>query len=275
MLSPMRSLLCDMGKPCPDMSALRAQDPYIEHVVAYCEYTVSYLLDETEETAKWEMTDIRGPVYLLRRRDVPRYQLLIKSFDGSQSILDDVDPEWDLDPKENYLFYKTQHPQDQIRGLWFQHDASRREFTEAIEGAKIALATPHADTILDEGADENFCVCCLPSHPPHVKVETYFVGSHFSADPGSQSPYAPRKTPSYVPMEIEVAEVVGYQKPPVDTPSTGCPTSPDLYTPPYNDEHLRNLGTVQPSVDDGSVKPTVPFFNFDSSIPYSYGNDGL
>lgn len=276
MMSPMRSLLCKTGKPCPDVSALRAQDPYIESVLAYCEYTVSYLLDETEETAKWERTDIQGPVYLVRRRNAPRFQLMVKSVQGSQGIKDIVHPDWDLDPKENYLFYKTQYPEDQIRGLWFQNDTHRHEFTEAIEGVKIALVDVNEDSDpkVEERVDESRCLCCLPGGRPPVKVQTYVTNTHFSEDPGAQTPYAPRKM-DYVPLELEV---FGVQKPHIGTPSTGCPTSPDFFTSPDMDEQVRHFGSRQPCVHDSSsaiIKPSVPFFNFDNSIPYSYGSDGL
>jgi len=196
---------------------------------------------------------------------------MVKSFNGSGQILDTVHPEWDLDPHENYLFYKTQNPEDEIRGLWFQNDLHRREFMDAIESAKAALAAHGSDPIVEEWRD--FVAADQISEGIHA----YSLGAVSAAQAVAHRASVAGKQKRWLGLveyePVGTADAFGSEKTDVNTPSTACPTSPGLLSPAMFSQSPRV--PIQPHMGDRSDRPTIPFFNFDNSIPYTYGNDGL
>lgn len=276
MFLSMLSLLCrgdaDGRMRRLNVAALQVKDPLIEHVLAYCEYTVAYFLNDSGPSRYWEKADIQGPVYLVRRRGIPRYQLLVSDINGSGEILDTLHTEWDLDPQVNYLFYKTQHPSDHIRGLWFHNDLHRQEFTDAIESAKEAISAIDSDPIIEEFTE------CFPSDSPAKSVHAYSLRSVSAAQAVVHKTSASAKQKRWLGMIVYdpvVADSVDSEKAYDNTPSTACPTSPALSSSPATHHLPDPCSPVKQHKGDSYSKHLLPFFNFDSSIPYAYGSDGL
>lgn len=113
------------------LSSLQMSDPAIDMIVAYSKFVVAYLLQQEGPNPGWRKANMEGPVYLVRRRGAPRYQLLVKNQFSTNDLLDDLHPEWELDCQKNYVFYKVEDASKQIRGLWF-HDDSERQRIEAV-----------------------------------------------------------------------------------------------------------------------------------------------
>ena len=88
----------------------------------------------------WRKANVNGPVYIIRRRVAPRYQLLVKNKDtaglqhGASDFSDFLHPDWGLDCQKNYVFYKVEDPAKRIRGLWFQDDREREKVEEQLNG---------------------------------------------------------------------------------------------------------------------------------------------
>lgn len=131
--------------PHPHLRFLRAEDPTIQHIRFYCDYVIVYLLHESDEVSQWEEANIRVPVYLVQRRGTPRYQLIVQNLANPKLLIDTLHPAWDIDPQENYFFFKTQNPKDQVRGIWLQHDADRQRLTGAVSSALLEFESLGSD----------------------------------------------------------------------------------------------------------------------------------
>merc|ERR1719162_2794882 len=105
------------------LESLQQQDGDIDHIVVYSKFVVAYLLQQDGPNPGWRKANIEGPVYLVRRRQLPRYQLLVKNQFSTNDLLDPVHPDWELDCQKNYVFYKVQDGSKSIRGLWFHEDS--------------------------------------------------------------------------------------------------------------------------------------------------------
>uniref|UniRef100_A0A7S1EXY6 mRNA-decapping enzyme-like protein n=1 Tax=Noctiluca scintillans TaxID=2966 RepID=A0A7S1EXY6_NOCSC len=115
------------------LESLQQQDYEIDHIVAYFKFVVAYLLQQDGPNPGWRKANIEGPVYLVRRRCAPRYQLLVNNQFSTNDLLDNLHPEWELDCQKNYVFYKVEDPSKRIRGLWFHDDAERVRLESILE----------------------------------------------------------------------------------------------------------------------------------------------
>jgi len=115
------------------LQSLQQIDPMIEQVVVYSKFVVAYLLQQDGANPGWRKANIEGPVYVVRRRNAPRFQLLVKNQFSTNDLLDDLHPDWELDCQKNYVFYKVEDPSKRIRGLWFHDDNERQRIEGVIE----------------------------------------------------------------------------------------------------------------------------------------------
>merc|ERR1719491_330804 len=115
------------------VESLQMQDPQISSLVAYCKFGVVYYLVPEGNGPSWQKADIEGPVYVVRRRSAPWYQLIVKNQFSTTDLMDYVNPSWELDCQNNYFFYKVEDLTKPIRGLWF-HDDNERTKLEDIVG---------------------------------------------------------------------------------------------------------------------------------------------
>mmetsp|Transcript_26006 Transcript_26006/g.53964 ORF Transcript_26006/g.53964 Transcript_26006/m.53964 type:complete len:237 (-) Transcript_26006:335-1045(-) len=117
------------------LESLQLQDPEINQILVYSKFVVAYFLQQDEPNPGWRKANIEGPVYIVRRRTAPRYQLLVKNQLHMNDLLDSLHPDWELDCQKNYVFYKVQDTCKRIRGLWFHDDAERQKIESTLEKA--------------------------------------------------------------------------------------------------------------------------------------------
>jgi len=115
------------------LKGLQEQDPEIDHVVMHSKFVVHYLLHQDDPNPGWKKAGIEGPVFLVRRRARPRYQIIVKNQFSSNDLIDGLHPDWELDCQKNYVFFKIEDPAQRIRALWFHDDAERQKLEAAIE----------------------------------------------------------------------------------------------------------------------------------------------
>lgn len=136
----------------------------IRRVVFCCNYVIAYLLNESSEASQWEEANIRGPAYLVQRAGAPRYQLIVQSLTSPKQIRHALHVAWDIDPHENYFLFKTENPEENVQGLWLQHDADRQRLTGAVSAALSelkSLAVDCCSEIDDMLMDANDALCCV------------------------------------------------------------------------------------------------------------------
>mmetsp|Transcript_15488 Transcript_15488/g.35405 ORF Transcript_15488/g.35405 Transcript_15488/m.35405 type:complete len:217 (-) Transcript_15488:75-725(-) len=115
------------------LESLQQQDPDIDNIVVYSKFVVAYLLQQDGNNPGWRKANIEGPLYLVHRRSLPRYQLLVKNQFSQNDLFDFLHPDWELDCQKNYVFYKVEDLSKRIRGLWFHDDAERQKIEAELE----------------------------------------------------------------------------------------------------------------------------------------------
>jgi len=136
------------------LNKLQESDSLIEEVVVYSKYAVCYLLQQEQPNPGWRKANIEGPIFLLRRKQSPRYQLLVKNQNGPNDLLDDLHPDWEVDCQPQYVFYNTPDQSQKIRGIWFHNDAERIKIEKALEKAMAEVRqgiTPNTSTPAKQG----------------------------------------------------------------------------------------------------------------------------
>jgi len=122
------------GAPPGSLQELQASDPQVDNIVGYSAAVVVYLLEQEGDSPGWQKQDIEGPVFIVKRKALPRYRLLVKNAAGGDNLLDAVHSEWQLDCQESYVFYQTQDTSQKVRGLWFAENDERTRMEQVISG---------------------------------------------------------------------------------------------------------------------------------------------
>jgi len=130
---------------CNMVETLQQQDPEIDQIVVYSKFVVHYLLQQDGPNPGWRKANVEGPVYVVRRRSAPKYQLLVKNQFNTNDLVDNLHPDWELDCQTNYVFYKVDDPSKRIRGLWFHDDAERRRVEASLRQTLEGLGNAPAE----------------------------------------------------------------------------------------------------------------------------------
>jgi hypothetical protein len=115
------------------LEQFQQQDASIDNIVVHSKFVVAYLLQQDGPNPGWRKANIEGPVYLVRRRAKPRYQLIVKNQFNNNDLLDSLHPDWELDCQKSYVFYKVEDTSKRIRGLWFHDDNERQRIEKTLE----------------------------------------------------------------------------------------------------------------------------------------------
>lgn len=126
------------------LEGLQARDREIEKLVVYSKFVVAYFLQQDGPSPGWRKANIEGPVFVVRRRSQPKFQLIVSNQNNSSNdLLDTLDADWELDCQKNYIFYRVENtvalpgpePGEQklIRGLWFHEDSERTRVEGELE----------------------------------------------------------------------------------------------------------------------------------------------
>jgi len=122
-----------MSESQEHLKQFQAADPHVQQIVASSKFVVTYLLQQDGASPGWRKANIEGPVYVVRRRVAPWYQLIVKNKNSSNNLTDFLHANWELDCQKNYIFYKVEDPMKRIRGLWFYDDDERTRLEGEIE----------------------------------------------------------------------------------------------------------------------------------------------
>lgn len=114
------------------LQSLQQQDAAIEKVIVFSKFVVTYFLQQEEANPGWCKANIEGPLYFVRRRVNPKYQLVVKNQCNTNDLIDNLHPDWEIDCQKNYVFYKVDG-EKRIRGLWFHEDSERVKLETALE----------------------------------------------------------------------------------------------------------------------------------------------
>jgi len=115
------------------LKEFQAADPYTQTIVASSKFVVMYLLQQDGANPGWRKANIEGPLYVVRRRVAPWFQLIVKNKNSQNNLTDYLHGGMELDCQKNYIFYKVEDATKRIRGLWFHDDAERVKLEGKIE----------------------------------------------------------------------------------------------------------------------------------------------
>jgi len=122
-----------MSEADEHLQQFQAADPHAHSIVASSKFVVTYLLEQDGANPGWRKANIEGPLYVVRRRVAPWYQLIVKNKNSQNDLADYLHAGLELDCQKNYIFYKVEDAAKRIRGLWFHDDAERTKVEGEIE----------------------------------------------------------------------------------------------------------------------------------------------
>ena len=67
------------------------------------------MLKPGEPALGWKKIDIGGPVYIVRRRTKPKFQLIVEDRASIGGLADGIHVDWKLECHKNYIFHRTEN----------------------------------------------------------------------------------------------------------------------------------------------------------------------
>eukprot|EP00928_Gymnodinium_smaydae_P069040 TRINITY_DN523_c0_g1_i2.p1 TRINITY_DN523_c0_g1~~TRINITY_DN523_c0_g1_i2.p1 ORF type:complete len:256 (+),score=57.93 TRINITY_DN523_c0_g1_i2:84-770(+) len=165
------------------LESLQQADADVDGLVITSKFVVAYFLQQGQNPG-WRKANIEGPVFLVRRRSAPKYQLIVKNQFSTHDLVDNVHPDWELDCQPNYIFYKVEDSTKRIRGLWFHDDAERMRVSSTIEKT------------MEAARNESMAPALAPPPTPAMPP------------PSQQPPFAPPPAPDSMSMAPELGMMV-------------------------------------------------------------------
>jgi hypothetical protein len=127
----------------------QAADPYAASIVCSSKSVAAYVLQQDGANPGWRHANIEGPVYVIRRRVAPWYQLIVKNKNSQNNLTDFLHPGLELDCQKNCISYKVEDTSKRSRRLWFHDDAERikleGEMEAFLKGLRMYPSGPPPD----------------------------------------------------------------------------------------------------------------------------------
>ena len=116
--------LTDEARKEANLRVLQRQDKLVEDILVSATHVVLY-----EFSAGWQKLDVEGSLFLVKRREMPRFRLLVLNRNSTYNYQVDITDSFQMQNKDPYLIFRK--PDNSIQGMWF-HNGSEREQVAAL-----------------------------------------------------------------------------------------------------------------------------------------------
>jgi mRNA-decapping enzyme 1B len=81
---------------------------------------------------------VEGSLFLVKRRDMPRFRLLVLNRNSNDNYQVDITPSFQVQEKEPYLMFRK--PDGSIQGIWFHNGSERQQVATLLQKVVQSLA---------------------------------------------------------------------------------------------------------------------------------------
>jgi mRNA-decapping enzyme 1B len=108
-----------------NLRVLQRQDKSVDDILCSATHVVLYEFSASQ----WQKLDVEGSLFLVKRRDMPRFQLLVLNRNSTDNYCVDISATFQVQNKDPYLMFRK--PDNTIQGIWF-HNGPEREQVAAL-----------------------------------------------------------------------------------------------------------------------------------------------
>lgn len=117
-----------------NLRVLQRQDPAIVDILGSATHVVLYEFI----APSWQKLDVEGSLFLVKRREMPRFRLFVLNRNAAENYSVDITPSFQISEKDPYLMYRK--PDGSIQGIWFHSGPEREQMAALLEKVVKSLA---------------------------------------------------------------------------------------------------------------------------------------
>lgn len=110
-----------------NLRVLQRQDPSIVDILGSATHVVLYEF----VSPSWQKLDVEGSLFLVKRRDMPRFRLLVLNRNSNDNYSVDITDNFQVSEKDPYLMFKK--PDGTIQGIWFHNGPEREQIAALLQ----------------------------------------------------------------------------------------------------------------------------------------------
>lgn len=126
--------LTDQARKEANLRVLQRQDESVVDILGSATHVVLYEF----ETPSWQKLDVEGSLFLVKRRDMPRFRLLVLNRNSNDNYQVDITSSFQVQEKESYLMFRK--PDGSIQGIWFHNGSERQQVATLLQKVVQSLA---------------------------------------------------------------------------------------------------------------------------------------
>ena len=126
--------LTDQARKEANLRVLQRQDASVVDILGSATHVVLYEF----ASPSWQKLDVEGSLFLVKKRDVPRFRLLVLNRNSNENYQVDITPSFQVQEKDPYLMFRK--PNGSIQGIWFHDGSERQEMATLLQKVVQSLA---------------------------------------------------------------------------------------------------------------------------------------
>ena len=110
-----------------NLRVLQRQDPEVLDILGFATHVVLYEF----VSPSWQKLDVEGSLFLVKRRDMPRFRLLVLNRNSNENYQVDLTSTFQVQEKDPYLMFRKYD--GTIQGIWFHNGPEREQMSALLQ----------------------------------------------------------------------------------------------------------------------------------------------
>jgi hypothetical protein len=126
-----------------NLSVIQRLDSSVEQVIATAGHVALYDFDV--ETSTWSRKEVEGSLFLVKRKDVPRFKFVILNKKGADNFWEDVGAGFNCELQAPYVLYRN--GKGEVIGIWFYEADEGKKFADIFQKITSTFSAPEEESI--------------------------------------------------------------------------------------------------------------------------------
>jgi mRNA-decapping enzyme 1B len=122
-----------------NLRVLQRQDKSVDDILGSATHVVLYQFSAQQ----WQKLDVEGSLFLIKRREMPRFQLSVLNRNSTDNYCVDISATFQVQNKDPYLMFRN--PDNTIQGIWFHNGPEREQMAALLQNVVNSLQQVEVD----------------------------------------------------------------------------------------------------------------------------------
>jgi len=126
-----------------NLSVIQRLDSSVEQVIATAGHVALYDFDVG--TSAWSRKEVEGSLFLVKRKEAPRFKFVILNKKGADNFWEDVGSGFNCELQAPYVLYRNS--KGEVIGIWFYEADEGKKFADIFQKITSTFSAPEEESI--------------------------------------------------------------------------------------------------------------------------------